>query len=69
MNLGKIRYYVSVTLLVLGCSGLPSGLIVFGIRQIFHIDERYLNKAYLASYTIVVIFGLIIYIPRMHGKT
>lgn len=68
MTLEKIRYYFSVTLLVLGCSGLPSGLIVFGIRKIIHIDEAHLNKAYLASYAIVVFFGLIVYIPRMHGK-
>jgi len=69
MLLEKIRYHLAVTLLVLGCSGLPSGLIVFGIRKIIHIDEKYLNKAYLASYAIVVFFGLIIYIPRMRGKT
>ncbi len=67
--LEKIRYYLAATLLVLGCSGLPSGLIVFGIRKIIHIDEQHLNKAYLASYVIVVFFGLRIYIPRMRGMT
>lgn len=65
----KIRYYIAITLLVLGCSGLPSGLIVFGIRKIIHIDEQYLNKAYWASYAIVVFFGLRIYIPRMRSMT
>lgn len=69
MNLENIRYYIAVTLLVLGCSGLPSALIVFSIRKIIHIDEKYLDAAYLAAYVIVVFFGLIFYIPRMRKLT
>jgi hypothetical protein len=69
MNLENIRYYIAVTLMVLGCSGLPSGLIVYGIRKIIRIDEKYLDIAYLATYAIIVFFGLVFYIPRMRGKT
>ena len=69
MNLENIRYYIAVTLMVLGCSGLPSGLIVYGIRKIIRIDEKHLDIAYLATYAIIVFFGLVFYIPRMRGKT
>jgi hypothetical protein len=69
MNLGNIRYHIAVTLMVLGCSGLPAGIIVYGIRKAIHIDGKHLNAAYLVTYAIVVFFGLIFYVPRMRGKT
>jgi hypothetical protein len=69
MNLENIRYYIAVTLMVLGCSGLPAGLVVFCIRKIIHIDENHLNTTYLVTYAIIVFFGLAFYIPRMRGKT
>ncbi|MNP13920.1 hypothetical protein D3C76_1062220 [compost metagenome] len=55
--------------MVLGCSGLPAGIIVYGIRKAIHIDGKHLNTAYLVTYAIVVFFGLIFYVPRMRGKT
>jgi hypothetical protein len=67
MNIESIRYYISVTLLVLGCSGLPAGIIVFGIKKIIHIDENHLDAVYLVTYIILVIVGLKLYIPRMRG--
>ena len=67
MKIESIRYYISVTLLVLGCSGLPTGIIVFGIRAVVNIDEDHLNAVYLVTYIILVIVGLKIYIPRMRG--
>jgi hypothetical protein len=69
MSLENIRYHIAVTLLVLGCSGLPTGVIVFGIRKLIHIDENHLDTAYLITYIIIVIFGLRFYIPRMRGLT
>jgi hypothetical protein len=67
MSFENIRYYISVTFLVLGCSGLPAGIIVFGIRKIIHIDENHLDATYLTTYIMLVILGLIIYVPRMRG--
>jgi hypothetical protein len=67
MNLENIRYHIAVTLMVLGCSGLPAGVIVFGITKAIHIDEEHLNTAYLASYIILVLLGLRLYTPRMRG--
>jgi hypothetical protein len=67
MILENIRYYVVVTLMVLGCSGLPTGIIVFGIRKIIEIDENNLDIAYLITYIILVVCGLRIYLPRMRG--
>jgi hypothetical protein len=69
MNLENIRYHIAVTFMVLGCSGLPAGLIVFCIREVIDIDEKNLDAAYLTTYAIVVFFGLVFYIPRMRGKT
>jgi hypothetical protein len=69
MNLENIRYYISVTLMVLAGSGLPTGLIVFGIRKTIHINEEYLDATYLAAYAIIVFLGLVFYFPRMRGKT
>jgi hypothetical protein len=69
MNLENIRYHIAVTLLVLGCSGLPALFIVFCIRQVLHIDEEHLRIAYLITYIIVVFFGLRFYIPRLRGFT
>lgn len=67
MKIESIGYYISVTLLVLGCSGLSTGIIVFGIRAVVNIDEDHLNAVYLVTYIILVIVGLKIYIPRMRG--
>ncbi|QHD00198.1 hypothetical protein PspS04_07350 [Pseudomonas sp. S04] len=69
MNLENIRYHIAVTLLVLGCSGLPTGFIVFCITEVIHIDEEHLNTAYLVTYVILVFFGLRFYIPRLRGFT
>jgi hypothetical protein len=55
--------------MVLAGSGLPTGLIVFGIRKTIHIDEEYLDATYLAAYAIIVFLGLVFYFPRMRGKT
>ena len=67
MNLENIRYHIAVTLMVLGCSGLPAGVIVFCITKVIHIDKEHLNTAHLASYVILVLLGLRLYIPRMRG--
>jgi hypothetical protein len=69
MNLEKIRYHIAITLLVLGCSGLPTLFIVFCINKVIHIDENHLNTAYLLTYAILVFFGLRFYIPRMRRLT
>lgn len=67
MNLENIRYHISVTLLVLACSVLPAGIIVFGIKKVIHIDQNHLDIAHLTTYIILVIIGLKLYIPRMRG--
>lgn len=67
MNIENIRYHIAVTFMVLGCSGLPTGIIVFGTRKVIYIDESNLDIAYLITYIILVICGLKIYIPRMRG--
>lgn len=69
MNLENIRYHIAVTLMVLGCSGLPSALAVWGITNFVHISDKYLDGAYITAYVIFVFFGLRFYIPRMRGKT
>jgi uncharacterized membrane protein (UPF0136 family) len=69
MNLENIRYHIAVTLMVLGCSGLPSGIIVFCINKVIHINEEYLDAAHIATYVILVVFGLRFYIQRMRGLT
>jgi hypothetical protein len=67
MSLENIRYYCSVTCLVLGCSGLPAGAIVWCITEFVPLEGRPLNIAYLVTYAILVFFGLRFYIPRMRG--
>jgi hypothetical protein len=69
MNLENIRYHIAVTLLVLGSSGLPAALTVWGVTSFVHISGKYLDAAYLTTYVIFVCFGLWFYIPRMRGKT
>ncbi|MNN90475.1 hypothetical protein D3C81_2084290 [compost metagenome] len=69
MNLENIRYHIAVTLMVLGCSGLPSGIIVFCLRKVIHISEEYLDATYIVTYVVLVIFGLRFYMPRMRGLT
>jgi len=69
MNFENIRYHVAVTCLILGSSGLPAGLTVWGITNFVHINDKYLDAAYLTTYIIFVYFGLRFYIPRMRGKT
>ncbi len=67
MNLENIRYYISVTLLVLACSVLPSGIIMLGIKEIIHLDKSHLNIIHATTYTLLVIIGLKLYTPRMRG--
>jgi hypothetical protein len=67
MLLENIRYYFSVTCLVLGCSGLPTGIVVWGITEIVPLEGRSLDIAYLVTYVVLVFFGLRFYIPRMRG--
>jgi len=67
MSFENIRYYLSVSCLVLGCSGLPTGVIVWCITEIIPLEGKPLKVAYLVTYTILVFFGLRFYIPRMRG--
>lgn len=67
MTLENIRYHISVTLLVLGCCGLPTGAIVWCITEIIPLEGTHLDIAYLVTYMILVVFGLRFYIPRMRG--
>lgn len=67
--LETIRYHLAVTLLVLGCSGLPTGVVVYGITEIIPLEGKPLLIAYLTTYTIIVFFGLRYYIPRLRGLT
>jgi hypothetical protein len=69
MSLENIRYYLCVTCLVLGSSGLPAGIIGWGITELIPLDRKNMDMLYLTIYVIIVIFGLRIYIPRMRGKT
>lgn len=67
MTFENIRYYLSVTCLVLGCSGLPTGAIVWCITEIVPLEGKCLNIAYLVTYVALVCFGLRFYIPRLRG--
>jgi uncharacterized membrane protein (UPF0136 family) len=67
MTFEDVRYYISVACLVLGCSGLPTGIIVWCITEVIPLDGWGLNVAYLITYLILVFFGLRFYIPRMRG--
>lgn len=69
MNLENIRYHVAVTCLVLGSSGLPAALTVWGVTNFVRVSDKYLDAVYLTVYVIFVCFGLWFYMPRMRGKT
>ncbi|QHD00197.1 hypothetical protein PspS04_07345 [Pseudomonas sp. S04] len=66
MNLENIRYYTSVILLVFACSALPSGLITRAIVMIFNIEENF-RPIFFTIYTVMVIWGLQFYPPKMRG--
>ncbi|MNO05940.1 hypothetical protein D3C81_2275180 [compost metagenome] len=67
MELENIRYHCSVTCLVLGCCGLPTGAIVWCITEIVPLEGKLLNIAYLVTYVTLVFLGLRFYIPRLRG--
>ncbi len=67
MTLENIRYHISVTLLVLGCCGLPTGAIVWCLTEIVPLQGTHLNIAYAVTYVTLVFFGLRFYLPRMRG--
>jgi hypothetical protein len=67
MKIENIRYYTSVILLVFACAVLPASLIALGITKLFDINEKFRHIVFLATYTIIVFWGLRFYIPRMRG--
>ena len=67
MTLENIRYHLSVTCLVLGCCGLPAGVVVWCITEIVPLEGKYLYIAYSVTYVTLVFFGLRFYIPRLRG--
>lgn len=67
MTLENIRYHLSVTFLVLGTCGLPTGAIVWCITEVVPLAGRSLNIAYLITYVTLVFFGLRFYLPRLRG--
>jgi hypothetical protein len=68
MNLEDIRYHIAVTLLVLGCSIPIMGMVVWMITEIIPLEGRALNIVYLATYLLVILFGLRFYIPRLRNR-
>ena len=67
MTFENIRYHLSVICLVMGCSGLPTGAIVWCITEIIPLEGRYLNFTYFITYVTLVFFGLRYYMPRLRG--
>ena len=65
MNIQKIRYYLSVCCLVLGCSIPIMGIIVWGATEVFPLEGRALHIAYASTYIVLVVVGLRIYIPKL----
>jgi hypothetical protein len=68
MNLEDIRYHIAVTLLVLGCSIPIMGMVVWMITEIIPLEGRALNIVYLATYLLIILFGLRFYIPRLRNR-
>ena len=67
MNLENIRYHIAVTLLVLGCSIPIMGMVVWVITEITPLEGRALSIVYLATYLLIILFGLRFYIPRLRN--
>lgn len=67
MSLENFRYYLSVSLLVFGCSIPIMGIIVWAITELIPLDGHALKIAYVTTYILVVILGLRFYIPRLRG--
>ena len=65
MSIQKIRYYLSVCCLVLGCSIPIMGIIVWGITEVFPLKGRALHIAYASTYVVLVLVGLRVYIPKL----
>lgn len=68
MTLENIRYLLSVTCLVLGCSIPIMGAVVWVITEIIPLEGRALNIAYIATYIPIALFGLHFYIPRLRNS-
>ena len=66
MNIQKIRYYLSVCCLVLGCSIPIMGIVVWGITEVFPLEGRALYIAYASIYSVLVLVGLRVYIPKLN---
>ncbi len=67
MKFENIRYYLSVTCLVLGCSIPVMGAVVWVITEVIPLEGRALKIAYIATYIPIALFGLRFYIPRLRG--
>lgn len=67
MNFENIRYYLSVTCLVLGCSIPVMGAAVWAITEVIPLEGRALKIAYILTYIPIAISGLHFYIPRLRG--
>jgi hypothetical protein len=69
MTLEDLRYHIAVTSLVLGCSGLPTAIIVLCITEFIPLDGKPLYITFFTIYATLVFFGLRFYIPRLRGYT
>lgn len=67
MTLGKIRYYIAASCLILGCSGLPAAIVIWCITEVIPLKGKPLYITFVSAYGIIAFFGLRYYIPRLRG--
>ena len=67
MNFENIRYYCALLLLVLGCNGLYTGIIVWVIKYFIPMDGMILRVAYIVTYIILCVFWFRFLVKKLRG--
>lgn len=65
MDARTFRYYLWAWLMVFASSGFYSVILMAGLKQIFGVDDAYLNAVGLASFVVFCIFGVCYLAPRL----
>ena len=67
MKLEDLRYYVSVSSLIVASAGFYAMIFIGGIRQLFEIEESLSLIFFGITFLVFAIFGLFYYVPRLRS--
>jgi hypothetical protein len=67
MRLDDLRYYFSVSGLVVASAGFYAMVFMGGVRELFEIEESIFWMLFWIVFLFFAIFGLVYYVPRLRN--